>query len=168
MGGCYRIPVDKYSRYSLHPLPSSTSRRSQDDKPSTTILRVCPQAFFFEHKNTKRNFPARKKVPFLVSMCKVSGWWLAHQKKKQFLPARRDVTYTTHTNNTKSTRTASSTPTHHPLDASFPILILLTMEALPNSPPTMERLIPTGAPTDDMDSMLALPTPHATCLTAEH
>jgi len=61
----------------------------------------------------------------------------------------------------------SSSPTHHPLDASFPILILLTMEALPNSPPTMEGLIPTGAPTDDMDGTLALPTPHATSLTAE-
>jgi hypothetical protein len=46
----------------------------------------------------------------------------------------------------------SSSPTHHPLDASFPILILLTMEALPNSPPTMEGLIPTGAPADDTHS----------------
>jgi hypothetical protein len=41
------------------------------------------------------------------------------------------------------------------------------MEALPNSPPAMEGLIPPGAPTDDMDGTLALPTPQATCLTAE-
>jgi len=31
----------------------------------------------------------------------------------------------------------------------------------------MEGLIPTGAPTDDMNGTLALPTPQATCLTAE-
>ena len=124
---------------------------------------MCPQAFFFEHKNTKRTFLARKKAPFLVLMCKVLGW-LAHQNKMQFLPAR---TYTTHTDNTKSRNTYSSSPTHHPLDASFPILLLLTMEALPNSPPTMEGLIPTGAPTNDMDGTLALPTPQAMSLTAE-
>jgi len=41
------------------------------------------------------------------------------------------------------------------------------MEALPNSPPTMEGLIPTGAPTNDMDGTLALPTPQAMSLTAE-
>ena len=41
------------------------------------------------------------------------------------------------------------------------------MEALPNSPPTMEGLIPTGAPTDDMDGTLALPPSQATCLAAE-
>ena len=33
------------------------------------------------------------------------------------------------------------------------------MEALPNFPPTMEGLIPTGAPTNDMDGTIALPTP---------
>jgi len=65
--------------------------------------------FFLAQKHKKRTFPTRKKVPFLVSMCKVSGW-LAHQNKTQFLPARRDVTYTTHTNNTKSTRTAPLPP----------------------------------------------------------
>jgi len=40
------------------------------------------------------------------------------------------------------------------------------MEALPNSLLTMEGLIPTGAPTHDMDCTLALPTPQATCMTA--
>jgi len=59
---------------------------------TTLAFRVCPQAFFFSTKTKKFTFPAQKKVPFLVLMCKVSGW-LAHQNKMQFqtqfLPARR-------------------------------------------------------------------------------
>jgi hypothetical protein len=42
-------------------------------------LRVCPEAFFSSTKTQKHTFPARKKVPFPVLMCKVSGW-LAHKK----------------------------------------------------------------------------------------
>jgi hypothetical protein len=50
-------------------------------------VRGCPQALFFEHKNTKTHLSRPPKGTFscfdLVSMCKVSGW-LAHQKKTQY------------------------------------------------------------------------------------
>ena len=39
--------------------------------------------FFFSTKTQKHTFPARKKVPFLVLMCKVLGW-LAHKKHSFF------------------------------------------------------------------------------------
>ena len=56
---------------------------------------LCPlgcvhRHFFFSTKTQKHTFPVWNKVPFLVLMCKVSGW-LAHKKtfKTQFLPAFR-------------------------------------------------------------------------------
>ena len=114
-------------------------------------MRVCPQAFFFEHKNTKTHLSRPKKGIFsCFDVQAKSRWGGLHIKKTQFLPAFR-----------RFCRSEAS-----PLEASCPILLLLTMEALPNSPLAMEGLIPAGAPTHDMDGTLALPTLQATCMTS--
>ena len=90
--------------------------------------------FFFRaqlHKNTP--FPPRKRCLFLFRCARSQGG--LHIKKTQFLPEFRRFCLSEFS----------------PLEASCPILILLTMEASPNPPPMMEGLIPASAPTDDMD-----------------
>jgi hypothetical protein len=55
------------------------------------LVRVCPEAIFSEHKNTKTHLSRPKKGTFSCFdvQGKVSGW-LAHQNKTQFLPAGRE------------------------------------------------------------------------------